>query len=282
MLLAASVAWAGGGGAGGGGGCTRIEGVITAIDADTLQLVVADVTVQVTEQTVIRKSGQAITLSDLALGETVAACGIVEEDVLLANRVTVRPCAVVLTATVAGGQLTPNGGKQLRLVPLSAEEEAGLLLMREEEKLARDVYLTLGELWQLPIFTNIAASEQTHMDAVLALLTRYGLTDPVAGMDVGEFATPEFQALFAELVALGSESLIGALTVGATIEEIDIVDLLEQLEIVTHRDLGRVYQNLERGSENHLRAFVGQLAAQDVVYEPQYLDPELYEQIIGG
>ncbi len=76
--------------------------------------------------------------------------------------------------------------------------------------------------------------------------------------------------------------MINALTVGATIEEIDIVDLFDRLEDVTHQDIQRVYQNLERGSENHLRAFVGQLASRGVTYEPQYLDPEFYQQIIGG
>lgn len=40
--------------------------------------------------------------------------------------------------------------------PLSAAEEAGILFMREEEKLARDVYLALNEIWQLRVFEKIA------------------------------------------------------------------------------------------------------------------------------
>ena len=39
--------------------------------------------------------------------------------------------------------------------PAAAEVEA-LQYMREEEKLARDVYLALYEEWQLPIFQTIA------------------------------------------------------------------------------------------------------------------------------
>jgi hypothetical protein len=61
---------------------------------------------------------------------------------------------------------------------LSPEETAALLFMREEEKLARDVYNTLYEIWGQPTFTNIAASEQTHMDEVKLLLERYSLADP--------------------------------------------------------------------------------------------------------
>ena len=172
--------------------------------------------------------------------------------------------------------------QQLRVVPLSAAEQDGLVFMREEEKLAHDVYVTLYAQWNTPIFSNIAASEQTHMDSIRTLLVRYNVPDPVAGMGVGQFATEHFQTLYADLVALGSQSLINALTVGATIEEIDIVDLFDKLEDVAHQDIQRVYQNRERGSENHLRAFVGQLANRGVIYEPQYLDPELYQQIIGG
>jgi hypothetical protein len=171
-------------------------------------------------------------------------------------------------------------GAQNRIVPLSPQEQADLLLMREEEKLARDVYLTLSEAWQTPVFTNIAQSEQTHMDAILVLLQRYGLADPVAGMGVGEFASEHFQTLYAELVAWGSQSLLDAFKVGAAIEEIDILDLWNCMAAATHQDVRRVYQNLEAGSENHLRAFVGQLASRGVTYEPQYLTPEQYQQII--
>jgi len=172
-------------------------------------------------------------------------------------------------------------GPQARIVPLSAQEQADLLYMREEEKLARDVYLTLSAKWKTPIFSNIAASEQNHMDSILNLLNRYGVADPVAGMGVGEFATEHFQTMYDELVAWGSQSLIDALKVGCAIEEIDIIDLWNCMAATTHQDVLRVYQNLEAASENHLRAFVGQLASRGVTYEPEYLTPEQYEQIIN-
>ena len=191
---------------------------------------------------------------------------------------------VILMGAVAAVAMTSEtfaAGPQTRIVPLSAQEQADLLYMREEEKLARDVYLTLSAKWQTPIFSNIAASEQNHMDAILTLLQRYKVADPVAGMGVGEFATEHFQTLYNDLVAWGSQSLIDALKVGCTIEEIDIIDLWNCMAATTHKDVLNVYQNLEAASENHLRAFVGQLASRGVTYEPVYLTPEQYQQIIN-
>jgi hypothetical protein len=94
VLLAGSVAFGAG---------TRVEGTITAIDAEALQLVVADTSVQVTALTVIQKNGRAITFDDLVVGLTVAACGTLDEDgVLIANRVTVKLCQPIPVPLVAG------------------------------------------------------------------------------------------------------------------------------------------------------------------------------------
>jgi hypothetical protein len=166
---------------------------------------------------------------------------------------------------------------------LSVAEEEGLLYMREEEKLARDVYEVLYDKWGLPVFQNIANSEQTHMDAVYTLLERYDMPDPVADREAGEFANAELQALYDELVAAGMQSLEQALRVGATIEEVDILDLEKHLAETDNADILRVYENLNRGSRNHLRAFVSTLSTQEgVTYQPQYLSQEAYDAIISG
>jgi hypothetical protein len=166
---------------------------------------------------------------------------------------------------------------------LSDEEVEGILYMREEEKLARDVYLTLYEQWGLSIFQNIANSEHTHMEAIKTLIDRYGLDDPVAGKDIGEFSDPTLQSLYDELTASGRESLAAGLKVGAAIEEIDIIDLEEYLSKTDEADIVRVYEDLMRGSGNHLGAFVSTLERQEgKIYEPQHLDPETYDEIIGA
>lgn len=167
---------------------------------------------------------------------------------------------------------------------LSQAEIDGLVFMREEEKLARDVYLAMYDLWAQRTFTNIARSEQEHMDSVLELLDAYGIADPVAGKEQGEFQNAELQALYDDLIAQGSQSLAEALRVGAAIEEIDILDLRERQAQTTDSHILRTYANLESGSENHLRAFVSVMGARKigVVYQPQYLSEADYQAIIGA
>jgi hypothetical protein len=168
-------------------------------------------------------------------------------------------------------------------VELSAAEAEGLIYMREEEKLARDVYLTLYDQWGVPIFQNIAGSEQAHMDSILMLLDQYGLADPAADNGAGEFDNPLFQSLYEQLVAQGSLSQADALKVGATIEDLDIVDLEERLAQTDNEYIIQVYSNLLAGSENHLRAFVSNLERQTgEEYQPVYLDQDAYQAIISG
>jgi len=187
------------------------------------------------------------------------------------------------TERPGGGQGEP--GAALAALPvgeLSADEVAGLLYMREEEKLAQDVYLTLYEQWGTTVFQNIANSETTHTESVRTLLERYSLEDPAAGNARGVFTNAELQALYDQLVAQGSESLSSALRVGAAIEEIDILDLEERLAQTTQPDIVQVYQNLMDGSRNHLRAFVSVLEQQTgETYQPQYLSQAVFDEILS-
>ena len=166
---------------------------------------------------------------------------------------------------------------------LSEEEKADLVFMREEEKLARDVYLTLYNIWGTDIFNNIAASEQTHTDSINALLTAYGIPDPVTDNTIGVFTNSDLQTLYDQLVATGSLSLVDALKVGVAIEEIDILDLYEAIGKTDESNIQRVYSQLLAGSENHLRGFVSLLENQTgETYIPQYLSAESYQAIISG
>lgn len=160
---------------------------------------------------------------------------------------------------------------------LSQIDADGLAFIREEEKLAGDVYTAMYEQWGLPIFANIADAESTHTSAVVDLLDSYQLLDPADGLAAGEFTNPDLQALYDELVETGSQSVIDALEVGALIEELDITDL--RLRESDQPDIDLVYSNLERGSNNHLRAFNRQLERRDVTYVPTYLDQETFDQI---
>lgn len=165
---------------------------------------------------------------------------------------------------------------------LTTEEIDSLIFMREEEKLAHDVYLAMYDLWGLSIFKNIAKSEQSHTEAVKGLLDTYDIPDPADASPAGVFQNPDLQNLYDELTELGTKSLGDALKVGAAIEEIDILDLQNSLEFVKNSAVQRVYQNLLKGSENHLRAFTSTLEKQTgELYTPQYLSEAAYEDIIS-
>lgn len=165
---------------------------------------------------------------------------------------------------------------------LSKIEKEGLAFMREEEKMAYDVYTVLYNRWGLTSFLNISQSESSHMAAVKTLLDRYGLVDPAAGKGAGEYSSPVIQNLYDLLVLQGDSSSVKALTVGALIEEVDIRDLKEQLLSSSRTDIQNVYQNLMRGSRNHLSSFSENLSLLGVIYIPQYLTTEEYEAIINS
>jgi len=177
--------------------------------------------------------------------------------------------------------ITPNQPEST--ADLTEAEIAGLIYMREEEKLAHDVYLALYDLWGLPLFQNIAGSEQTHTNAVKQLLNTFNIPDPADTSPAGTFTNPDLQALYDDLTAIGEKSLGDALKVGAAIEEIDILDLEEYLTEVQNISIQRVYENLLRGSENHLRAFTSTLLRNTgETYQPQYMTKDAYEQIIAA
>lgn len=159
---------------------------------------------------------------------------------------------------------------------LSNDEISSLQFMREEEKLARDVYLTLDGYWgtQTQVFANIAESEQEHTSTIDFLLDKYDVEDPVLNDEIGLFTNPELQELYDQLVAKGTNSFIDGLYVGALIEEVDMEDIVAAIEKTDERAMILAYSNLLDGSENHLRAFVAVIEQQGLVYEAQVLDAD--------
>ena len=159
-----------------------------------------------------------------------------------------------------GGVNCPLAQTALAVQPLNSEEAAHLLYMREEEKLALDIYQALYSKWNVRIFSNIAASEQRHFDALGILILRYGLSDP-AQTTAGVFTNPDLQKIYSDLLAVGELTLTDALQAGVTVEETDIDDLKAAIADTDNRDLLTVYGNLLNGSANHLSAFNSHLEA---------------------
>lgn len=166
---------------------------------------------------------------------------------------------------------------------LDANEAEGLRYMREEEKLAHDVYVAQFARWpRLTVFSNIAASETEHTEAVLTQLQRYGLADPAAGKSAGVFENTYLQALYDRLVALGSVSEVEALKVGCLIEETDIQDIRDKMALTDEASILSTYQNLLCGSYSHLQAFNRVLANRGVSYQSQVIGQDLWNAIAAG
>jgi hypothetical protein len=190
-----------------------------------------------------------------------------------------------LTAMILAGMLvmslSSNTVAQSSAGVLNDAETSTLIWMREEEKLARDTYITLYDRWGTRVFSNISRAEQTHMDTLLTMLKTYGIADPINDNTVGVFNDPVLAELYDDLVTSGSNSALDALYVGGFIEELDIKDLWIAIEESTHADVIAAYENLLAGSYKHLRAFVGQIEATGIEYEAQYLNQSEVDSILG-
>jgi hypothetical protein len=163
---------------------------------------------------------------------------------------------------------------------LSTADVDALLFMLEEEKLARDTYIYLDNLWSINQFANIQNSEQTHMNAVENLLIANNIDYII--LPEGEFADPNLQAFYNQFIANGAVSSANALQIGATIEDLDIVDLGEYMEVTTNEDLLLVFESLQCGSRNHLRSFHKAIENAGNTYVPLFLSPDEYQYIVSG
>lgn len=164
---------------------------------------------------------------------------------------------------------------------LSAEDIEGLKWMREEEKFAHDVYVTLFATHGMVVFDNISKSESAHTAAVLHLLDGFGISDPAID-GVGNFSNDVFTNLYNQLTEQGNTSLVEALKAGALIEETDIADLNSLIGETENETINRVYSNLLRGSSFHLKAFTAILSRMGEAYTPTVLSVEEYNAILNG
>ncbi len=188
---------------------------------------------------------------------------------------------------------------------LDYNEKMHLMFMREEEKLARDVYQTLGTMYpDSVIFGNIDDSEQTHTMAVKAMIEKYGYEDPSTNDNVGAYTGEDFGWYFTEkynqLVERASISELEALYVGAFIEELDMMDINQCPKVIVETDNGindvnecgkvftdkadiqRLYSSLLDGSDSHLEGYVANI--EKIIgegnYQAQVLSQELVDAIL--
>ena len=202
----------------------------------------------------------------------------------------------------------PGGPNDLEgsAASLNVNEETHLKFMRAEEKLAHDVYLYLSNIYYgSAVFSNITQSETRHTNVMADKLTQFGLDDVNHDDKDGEFSALNYGAYFTEkyntLTTEGEQDLYQALMVGGWIEELDMHDIVLCPKIIVETDNGigkeecglnytdnkaliKSYTNLLEGSENHLRAFVRQIESlypDEGLYEAQYLDQDIVDEILG-
>ncbi|GEM_PF-6895977 len=171
---------------------------------------------------------------------------------------------------------------QMPYQPINDVELAGMMRIREEEKLAHDVYQFLANHWNNPTFANMAQAEQTHMETMLALMGKYGIPDPVPGNIPGKFSDPEFQNLYHELTTRGMASFENALEVGARVEDMNIHDLNAMTAMTDNADIRFVYQNHMASSVGQMRMLTGFMGSYGHTYSPQYMSQEAYDQMMMG
>lgn len=188
---------------------------------------------------------------------------------------------------------------------LDYNEEIHLIYMRQEEKLARDVYITLGALYPAyTVFSNIVISEQKHTDTMKSKLAQFNIPDPVTDDTVGVFTGEDFGLHFTDVFNLlttwGEKGILDGLYVGAYIEELDMFDIVHCPDVIvlTDNNIGldecgmiytdsrallSSYNNLLEGSKNHLRAYVKRIETfiGSGNYEAQFLSQEEVDEILG-
>ena len=198
--------------------------------------------------------------------------------------------------TSGQGGSHPGAGKGAAAVlpsslALTEAEGQDLRFMREEEKLARDVYQTLATHWRgqagaenlVAILDSIAPAEQRHMDRLKAFLSPAGLTDPVVeGEILGNFNDPTLAQLYTDLVIRGKVGIVAALKVGGLIEEKGLLDLSGALSRCQTASLSTAFGSLGCGSENHLRAFAGALQPTEGPYLAQVLPQAQVDSILAA
>ncbi len=160
---------------------------------------------------------------------------------------------------------------------LSKADIESIQYMREEEKLAHDVYTFYAEQYDIPIFRNISRSETVHQKAIMWLMNENDVKD-LSKEKTGEFNNKELQKMYNDLTK--GTTLVDALEAGALIEEQDIHDLEMYLQKTNNADIQRIYTNLLRGSENHLRAFSKNLTRRNIEYQPKILNLQRFLDIV--
>jgi hypothetical protein len=151
-------------------------------------------------------------------------------------------------------------GNPLGTVPvgtLTAEMQAHLIYLAEEEKVAHDLYVLAYDTYGIATFSNIARAETRHFEVMNQVLALYGLPSMDQMGTPGVFVDAALQDAYDTLAQKIRSSAADAIAVGVLAEKTDIADLQAGLALNPPSDVAQVLANLVRASEQHLAAFQG-------------------------
>jgi hypothetical protein len=224
-------------------------------------------------------------IKNLAIGAFISALAIMVTSCQKENMASKSDrYASIISVAADGSTDVIQNNLNLALVETLGLDSSDFQILRkakDDEKLAQDVYLALNNVWSNQIFSNIARSESRHLSAVNILLAFYGSTDTIVTAQ-GDFENSDMKTLYNDLLSKGNSSMEEALKVGVLIEELDIRDLTLWASQTQNSNIAMVFENLLKGSRNHLRAFNRQLTHIGATYTPQYLDEATFQSIISS
>ena len=163
--------------------------------------------------------------------------------------------STVVSIALFGALIMAPGASALTPIYLTTAQKAQMKYLAEEEKLARDVYTYLSGKVTTRKFSNIARSEQTHMNYMATLLTKYKQINPTTGKAPGVFVNKDIQALYDSLTSEGSAGILQAYAVGVKVEQVDIASIKELLLKPLPADVKAALDLMLAASNTHLEAF---------------------------
>jgi len=162
---------------------------------------------------------------------------------------------------------------------LTADEIEFIYAVREDEKVARDLYFSFFGTFGLKPFENIGKAEDNHIKATEKLFDYYEIDYPALSEN-GKFENAIRQKLFDSLLLKGTPEL-EAFKVMAMLEESNIVEYGEVLKTIANPNIKIVIENLARASANHFKAAIRQITALGGTYTPALMTQEQYRAVIA-
>jgi hypothetical protein len=162
---------------------------------------------------------------------------------------------------------------------LVAADREMLTTQMHDEHLAHDLYVSFFDKWELRPFSNISQAETHHLAMVNALADAFELEKP-DGTKTGVFADAKVQKLYNRLHKQGQATVEGALKASAYVEEMDLTQIRLVIKTTENPHIKSTFEMLNMASQNHLRAFVRNLAVREVTYKPQILSEKDYAEIL--